>query len=156
MENKEEIPAIQPAQMNLSDIAIVEPKQVIDVDKYEGTRVKIAKVEMQWVDSHYINGEYAPDTTEKAPFLFVETEALDNIPQQDGTTKPLVVKQRFSLQKGENGKPVISKHSKAKLWKFMRKYGANTPQELVGRIVSITTEPSKNPDDDRKWLRIVC
>lgn len=150
--------------MGIDDIPITEPKQSIDVEKYEGAKVKIAEItDVEWIDSHYVDKEengkimrvFDKDKTVKAPVIYIITEPLDMIPQPDGSEKPLVVKQRFNLQiSKETGKPTISKHAKAKLWMFMRKMRVTKLSDLKSKFVSITLEPSKDENDDRRWLRI--
>jgi len=76
----------------------------------------------------------------------------------NGELKPLVVRERFNLQKQqkEDGsfEEIISKHPKAALWQFMRKLEVLTLPEMKGKLVTITTVPSKKENDDRLFLTI--
>ena len=143
---------------NIDEIPIIEPQAAFDASQYEGARIKIATVKQIIVQSHYIDGEYKADETVDAPVIEIETESLGEWETAEGK-KPITVRARFNLQEktGEDGKKqvVISKHSKAALWKFMRKHGVIKPSDLIGKLVTITTEPSKDENDDRTWLRVV-
>jgi hypothetical protein len=141
-------------EVNLNDIKPVEAKPTFDAKQYDGARVKIAEIKQLWQDSHYINGTYDPNMTEKHPFIEVTTEVVDTV--GEGEKKIEVrAKARFSLQQDEKGNLIISKHPKGKLWKFMRKMGVDKLENLKGKMVTLTTEPSKDENDDRVWLRIV-
>jgi hypothetical protein len=74
--------------------------------------------------------------------------------REDGTVKNIVVQARFNLQKSTAGKPEISKAPKALLWQAMRKLGANTLPEVIGKHVVLNAEPSSVDGDDRKFLRM--
>jgi len=153
----EKIGNFDPNDLN---IPTVEAKKSIDVTQYEGTRIKIGKVVRDIVESHYVTNEdtgereYNPNKTEPQDVIFVETEPLAELTDAEGNKKPLVVRQRFNLQKDSEGNVVISKHEKAALWKFMRKMGVTDVKNLVGKFVTITTEPDRN-DETKRWLRIV-
>lgn len=142
------------AIVDLNNIKPVEPKALFDAKKYDGVKIKIAEVNQVWEDSHYIDGTYDATKIVKLPFVYVVTEVVDVIGEGE-EKREIRVKARFSLQQDDNGNLVISKHPKGKLWKFMRKMGVDKLQDLKGKIVSLTTEPSTDPNDDRVWLRIV-
>jgi|LSQX01.1.fsa_nt_gb hypothetical protein len=161
--------------LDLDLIATTEASS-IDFLSYEGFRAKIEKIEIietinKWNKPIYSeSGEitdygFNPDstelmqqvriTTQPLPVLrraedgsFVATEELASL----GENKPLTVTARFNLVKtGETWS--ISKHPKAKLWKFMRKLNAVKLSELKGKFVTITlSEPDK---ESKQWLRIV-
>jgi len=142
---------------SIDAIPIVEPAQAFDATQYEGAKVKIARVEQITFESHYIDGKYDADNTKETPAIEIETESIGDMQTDDGP-KPITVNARFNLQeKVIDGKKqiVISKHPKASLWKFLRKMGCQRPSELMGKIVVITTEASKDESDDRRFLRIV-
>jgi hypothetical protein len=138
---------------NIDDIKVVESTPLFDARQFDGAKVKIESVVQSVVDSHYIDGVYNANKTIKSPVIEVETEPVTTIKTIEGE-KQVKVKQRFSLQE-VNGQVVISKNPKAKLWKFMRKMGVEKPSELKGKTVTLTAEPSTDPEDDRLWLRIV-
>ena len=144
--------AFQPVG-NIDDIKVVESTPLFDARQFDGAKVKIESVVQSVVDSHYIDGVYNANKTIKSPVIEVETEPVTTIKTIEGE-KQVKVKQRFSLQE-VNGQVVISKNPKAKLWKFMRKMGVEKPSELKGKTVTLTAEPSTDPEDDRLWLRIV-
>jgi len=161
-----------PSNFDLDAVQAVEPKSSFDPTVFEGQRVQIGNVEIKEVIDKYPNGEYDENSTQKKRIVEITTkplleanvdEATGNtsfgpnavsFPQEDGSTKPLVVTARFNLTLKE-GEWVISKHPKASLWAFMRKMGANTLRELENKFVTITTTPSKNPEDDKRYLSIV-
>ena len=139
----------------LGNIEVIEPKSSFDASKYEGQRVKIASVEKIEKESHWIDGVYDANKTVKIPAVEVKTEPLDELPQPDGSTKPLTVTRRFNLQEqvqpDGSKKIVISKHPKATLWAFMRKLGVQKIPDMIGKIVTIITEAD---DEGNLWLRI--
>ena len=155
--------------MGIDDIPVVDKAQGFDASKYEGRRVKIAKVEEIEVIDFYPDGEtYNPNSTEKVHKIEIETEPLREIDDKgnftdkvlsfmkaDGSEKKVTVNARFALQKDDKGIWVISKHPKAQLWAFMRKMGAIKLSDLTNNLVTLTVQPSKKPGDDRKFLRIV-
>ena len=144
--------------VNIDDIPVVEPQQLFDPSKFDGTKVKIAEVNQTEFPTHYINGEWNQNETVDAPVIEVVTEKLDTIKTKDGE-KDIVVTHRFNLQTRENEdgttEIVISKNPNALLWKFLRKMGCTKPSELVGKVVTITTQPDRDPNSDRLWLRIL-
>lgn len=159
---------------NLDDIPIVESTSMFDATKFEGMRVKVDNVEKKQVTDFFPDGStYKKDSTDMKWVVEITTEPLREIdndgqvtdkiiemPQEDGTHKNLRVTKRFNLQEqlnNETGKPevVISKHPKASLWKFMRKMGTDSLSGLKGKVVTLTSEPSKVEGDDRRFLSIV-
>lgn len=156
---------------DLNQIPVVEKTSGLDISKYEGKRIRIAKVTPVWAINYYPDGEtFNQDSTEKVLKLEIETESLKELDKdgnftekdleydKDGIKKKVTVTTRLAFQPEiKDGKItwVISKHPKAKLWGFMRKMGVIIPQELTGKIVTLTVEPSKKPGEDRKYLRIV-
>ena len=156
---------------DLNSIPVVEKSSGLDITKYEGKRVRIAATNLVWVTDYYPDGEtFKKDSTDKVLKLEITTEALKELDalgnftekdlayEKDGVSKKITVNTRLALQpEVKDGKTnwVISKHPKAKLWAFMRKLGANTPQELIEKIVTLTVEPSKKPGEEKKYLRIV-
>ena len=139
--------------VDLNKIKPVEPKALFDAKKYDGARVKIAEVKQVWEDSHYIDGTFDATKTTKLPFVYVITEVFDVIGEGE-ERREIRTKARFSLQQDDKGNLVISKHPKGKLWKFMRKMGVDNLDALKGKMVTLTTEASKDETDPRLWLRI--
>lgn len=152
------------------NIPLSEPKSHFDAEKYEGKRVKIMNVTRDVALSHYVpeldasgkptgQNVYDANRTVEQPVVYIETEVVN--PEEPDN--PITVRQRFSLQttKDNYGKEIvtISKHPKAKLYKFLCKMGVdkmpNPLEALKGKMVTLTTEPSKDPNDDRVFLRIV-
>lgn len=155
---------------DLNEIETREPKQSFDSTKYEGFRVKIADVREITATNWYTgktadgkNNAYNPQSTETCQKIEVETEQLPIMDNEGHPTKekmflgdkPLTVTARFGLKR-EGTDWVISKHEKAALWKFMKKMGVTKLGELKGKVVTLTTEPSNDPEDDRMFLRIVA
>lgn len=149
MENQE----ISFENIDIDSIETVESAPQFDAKEFDGTRVKIADIKNIVVDSHYVDGSYNSEKTVKQPMIEVTTEPVKVIDTEDGP-KDIIARERFTLQEVD-GKLAISKHPKAKLWKFMRKMGVAKLSDLKGKIVTLTAEPSKDPNDDRYWLRIV-
>jgi len=157
-------------QRDLNRIQTEEPKEIVDVSIYEGKRFKIAKVEEVEVINFYngpvINDKpsYNPNSTEKKHVIEIETEPLPKI-GKDGEVLPelvtfgegkfLSVKAKFNLKLNDSNNWVVSKHSRASLWKFMRKMSVENLEALIGKFVTLTTEGASNPDDDRIFLKIV-
>ena len=158
-------------ERDLDEIDSVTPKPMFDVSAYEGKRVKIADVkELEVID--YYNGEggtYNPNSTDKKHIISITTESLKKVDEGgnftselytyhdelSNTDKTVSVDARLGLKFEKDKKTwVISKHPKAKLWKFMRKLGVEKLSELKGKFVTLTSEPSSNPEDDRSYLRI--
>jgi len=166
-ENKEKIQEATGKDFSLEDLEAVDAPS-FDVTVFEGQRVQIEKAEIQEVADYYKNGSYNPDATDTKKVLEVTTAPIMDVDeegnkltvpvtftQEDGSDKFLQVRHRFNLQE-KDGKIVISKHPKASLWAFMRKLGVEKPKEIVGKLVTITSVPSKKPgEEDRRFLDIV-
>ena len=140
------------------DIPIVDSGG-FDPTPFEGQKFKIEVVNIEERRNLYPGGVYDADSKEMRPAVRVETETITTITDSDGTDKKITVNALFNLQERYNKagekEVVISKNPNAKLWKFMRKIGATTLKEIKGKIVTLTTEPSSDPEDDRKFLRIL-
>jgi len=155
-----------------------------DATLYEGQKAKIASMELSVVPDYYPKGVYDATSTADKTIVTVKTAPLKQatrnpdtgevteleeeveFAQDDGTpAKKLQVTQRFNLStKIVDGKKKIeiSKHVKAKFWKFLNKMGATGDtmaeirQKLIGKIVLITTSPSEKPgEEDKRYLGIV-
>lgn len=153
----------------IDNIEASEPKSMVDIAKFEGFRTKIQTVKRHWFTNWYTgkDGTYNPNSTDKTQKIVITTEPLP-VMNENGTPtdklidlgdgKQLQVTARLSLsKKEEDGQTVwyISKHEKAKLWKFMRKLGVTELKDLVGKYVILTTEAARDESDDRLFLRIV-
>jgi len=165
MENTESVPTIE-------NIRTVEPTSTsFDATKFEGQRISIDKVEIIEVDDKFPDGKYDATSTQKKMVVEVTTAPIKQFHEDEsgnitfgpeeveytdseGNTKNIRINNRFNLQK-EEGEWVISKNEKANLWIFMRKLGVTELSEIKGKIVTITSVPSKKPDDDRRFLSIV-
>lgn len=151
------------------NIPVIErPTLQFDSEKYDGFKTKIASVRKDLVKNFYPNGIYNPESVEMREVIVIETEPLFELDEKgnpttkvveytdkSGNKKNITVSQIFGLQKDADGKTIVSKHPKCSLWKFLRAKGANTVSELKGKTVILKTEMAKNPDDDRKFLKIV-
>jgi len=159
---------------NLDNIPIVDSAtELFDAAPYEGKRVKIASIKKIFVTNFYPDGKnYDANSQEKMWKVELETEPIKELDdngeftdkvltyEKDGEQKNITVTARFNLQEKTNestGKKeiVISKHPKAKLFAFMRKMGAETLNELKGKLVTLTVVPSTIEGDDRVFLRLV-
>ena len=160
----------------LDDIPIVEGGMPFDSVAYKGLKIKIENVVIDKDAINFYTGPensagmatYNPNSTEKMWKVVVETYQLPKLDangnptsellvtgqNEDGSAKTHRVKARFNLQKDKDGKWVISKSPQAKLWKFMRKQGAKTLSELKNTIVLLDTQPDRDENSDRMWLRI--
>ena len=156
---------------NLDEIEKSMPKASFDTLSYEGKRVKIDKVMELEVTDFYAGegGTYDTNSIAKKHVISVVTEPLPKLDDKGEVTetlyryfdevanaeKTVTVDIRLGLKLDKTTDMwVISKHPKAKLWKFMRKMGVEKLSELKGKFVTLTAEPSSNPDDDRSYLRI--
>lgn len=158
-------------ERNLDDIEAVTPKSSFDALAYEGKRVKIADVKELEVPDFYTGdgGSYNENSTAKKHVILITTEPLKKLDAEGNFTnelytyfddvaeveKNVTVTVKLGLKYDvTNSKWIISKHPKAKLWKFMRKMGVEKLSALKGKLVTLTAEPSSNPEDDRSYLRI--
>lgn len=156
----------------LRGIEVVDRVVGFDASRYDSKKIKIEHVRKILATNFFPEGKFDPKSTEKMWKIEIETEKLKEldkddkftsklveIKKDDGTIKNITVRALFNLQEktDENGKKyaVISKHVKATLWKFMRKTGCENVFDLKGKLIALTTVPSKTPGDDRKFLRIV-
>jgi hypothetical protein len=159
-------------ERNLDEIPAVTPKPSFDALAYEGKRVKIAEVKELEVIDFYTGpkGTYNDKSTETKHVILIATEPLKRIDEGGNFTEELYkyydtlsasektvsVEARLGLKYDVEKKEwIISKHPKAKLWKFMKKLGAEKLSELKNKYVTLTAQASDNPEDDRNYLRIV-
>lgn len=163
---------------DIDDIPIVEGGIEIDFTKYEGMRFRLASViEVEVIDPYTgpvdSTGKpsYNPESKEMRRQIWVETESFPKLDDTGQRTSELLIvgsgdKERkwtciakFNLKKTvkDNGDIAweISKAPSAKLWKFMRKLGANKPSEMKDKLVTITTIPDRDKASDMKWPTIV-
>jgi len=156
---------------NLDEIEKSMPKSSFDALVYEGKRIKIDKVMELEVPDLYTGegGTYNSASTATKHVISIVTESLPKLNDKGEVTEELYkyfdelsniektitvdIRLGLKLDKATN-KWVISKHPKAKLWKFMRKMGVEKLSELKGKYVTLITEPSSDPTDDRNYLRI--
>jgi len=148
--------------IDIDKIPTVEKKSSFDAKLYDGLKVKIEKLNVVSEINFYPDGKnYDAKSVEKMWRVYIYTEGLKDQNnkvielEKDGKTDVIRIHTRFNLLTGKDGQPEISKHDKAKLWKFMRKHNVSKLSELIGKSVILTTEPSKVEGDDRLFLRIV-
>ena len=167
MENNENYES-ENVDIPLGDIPAVDPKSSIDVSKYEGKKFAIDEIKIKKEINFYPDGQtFTPTSTEKMFRFYIYTVPLPELDtngnptgkvleiEKDGKREPIRVHARFNLNTGNSGLPELSKHPKSKVWAFCRKMGVNSLAELKGKLVMLTSEPSKMEGDDRKFLRIV-
>jgi hypothetical protein len=153
--------------IDLNTIKAVDKISAFNSEKYEGKKVLIGDIKIKEETDHYHGGKvYDATSTEKMFRVYIYTEPIKELDEKgnftdkilqydkDGVMTPVTVHVRFNLGKDAEGKPEISKHPKADLWKFMRKHGAATLPELKGKLVMLNTELSGVEGDNRKFLRI--
>ena len=140
------------------EIEIVEPKQVFDPKPFDGSKVRIERVEYTEFETHYIDGEWDDKKTTIQQGVLVITEPVTQVLSSNGVKTDIRVKQRFNLQKRIDEKGIItwvtSKNNKSKLWRLCRKCGVEDPSQLKGKLVVLTLEPSSDINDERMYLRI--
>jgi hypothetical protein len=166
-------------ERDLDAIVTKTPKPTFDANAYEGRKVKIDKVEEIETINHFVRwnpelkvwestDKYNSESTKKVHGIKITTEPLKKIDEGGnfsnelyefkddvtGDVKHIQITEMFSLKQDGNDW-VISKHPKAKLWKFMRKMGIEKLSELKGKYVTLKTEASNNSEDDRSYLRII-
>jgi len=152
-------------EQNIDDIPQRDVK-TFDARKYKGMKVKLADVRMEEVVDFFSGPEddegrptYNAFSTTKKKVIIIETERLPELDKDGNITDVLseiTVKRRFNLKKEiVNGQInwVISKHSKADLWAFMRNMKAIKLSDLKGMNVVLTSVADKN-SDEKFWLRI--
>ena len=150
------------------NIPIVKKTALFDAKAYEGKKVLINKVEIKEEINFYPDGiNYDPKSTEKVKRVYFISEPLRELDKsgnftdkimmkmnEEGNQTPITIHARFNLQKDREGKWVISDSPKAKLWQAMRKLGANTLSEVKNKLVMLDTQASKDPTDNRIFLRL--
>lgn len=156
--------------IQLGDIPAVDPKSSLNLANYEGKKVAIGEIVIKLEKNWYPDGQvYNPNSTEKMYRVYIYSEPLpllddhgNIVPgkflqvEKNGKNEAIRVHTRFNLNTNSlDGKPEISRHPKAKLWAFIRKMGAQNLNELTGKLVLLALEPSKDENDDRKFLKIV-
>ena len=106
-----------------------------DINKYDGTRVRVARVYVDYQESRYEDGSELPEgQTVKVPFAFVETEPIG----QDALGQPIAVTERFPLKRNPtSGEWGPSLHQKSKSKKFFDLLKINKFEESVGREVAV-------------------
>jgi len=153
--------------ISLDNINVVEAP-TYDITVYEGQRVKIEKAKIKEVIDYYPAGIYNPDSTKKKKVLEITTSPIMEVDENgnklsepvkfvdnEGNEKFLRITHRFNLQEVD-GNVVVSNHPRCALWTFMRKLGVEKPKDIVGKLVTVTTVPSKKPgEEDRRFLDIV-
>ena len=154
------------------NVPVEEGKPQVDVKPYKGLKFALKKPRRYETINFWPNNSKVKvlTSTEICQKIDVETVGLpvldkDGKPtdkmwmtEKDGVQVPVTVTRTFNLQKSkqEDGsiKWVVSKTPLAHLWKWMRSIGAKTLEEIEGKLGMLTLEPSKNPDDNRLWLKI--
>lgn len=105
-----------------------------DMDKYDGVRIKIARVWSEEVDDGWDKGVKLDEgVTVKAMKYFAETEPLC----EDELGNPITVREKFPLKHLPNGKWQPSGHPKSKTKKFYDKLGINKFSEAEGKEILI-------------------
>jgi hypothetical protein len=165
---KEKVSNDRVLDVDIDAVQVMETVSDLDVSGYEGFRIPIDSVEVietiNWYNKLSADGTsfvYNPESTEKMQKVRIKTSPLPVLDENGKPTEELVsigedkkleVQARFNLSQID-GKWVISKHPKAKLWAFMRKLNAEKLSDMKEQFVTLTTEPSKT--DDKVYLRIV-
>lgn len=104
-----------------------------DVEKYNGTKVKVGRVWVENGESRYENNIELPDgRTVTVPFAYIETEGFG----EDELGNPFMLDARFPLKRNPaNGKWGPSTHSKGKAKNFFDLLSINSFPEAVGKEV---------------------
>jgi len=113
-----------------------------DMDKYNGTRVKIGKVAIEYTESRWKDGVELPEgQTVRVPQVAVETEPIG----QDALGQPITVKEWFPLKQNKvTGEWGPSLHPKSKCKKFFDLLKINRFEEAVGREVVVIKKRSSS------------
>lgn len=114
-----------------------------DVEMYNGTKVKVARVWVANEETRYENGKELDDgKTVTVPFAYIETESFG----EDDLGTPLTIKERFPLKRNPvNGKWGPSTHSKGKAKNFFDLLSINSFPESIGKeVVLIKTSYERN------------
>ena len=153
----------------LDKVKAVDKAPSIDAEKYMGKKVKIDLIKIKKEIDHYHGGQVYDEESKETCFrVYLYTEPIRELDEageftdkaisveKEGVKEPLRVYLRFNLGKNaeDENVPEISKHPKAACWKFMRKMGAETLEELKGKYVLLDTKPSSDPEDKRVFLTI--
>lgn len=174
MEEQKEDSFDKMEEFDVNKVQTKDPKVFIDVKAYEGTKWKIEDVKVRreidpFRDELGNRTEFNPESKAMCWKAYISTEPLREYNSQertfgskilvkknkDETETPIRVIKAFNLQESEQGAPEVSKHPKALLWKFMRKYGVSELIQLKGQLVMLDSIPSKTEGDTRRFLTIV-
>lgn len=120
------------------DISKLKPLESkgVDLTEFEGARVKIAELKIVEVPSQYTDSK-------KQDCLKVISEAVTEIPLDDGNIEVRAT-ELFNLTRDkETNELGWSKADNASLNKFLKKMKCNSPEDLIGKLVTIKTRTTK-------------
>lgn len=139
------------------EIGKLEPFKGFEFDAaaHEGKRVKIEKVEIMRMNTSYNEeGIWVEGLRRDVPALRVSTETVANV-EINGEPREIRASMIFRLKEAtsKDGTKKIGwgQNPRNKLFKFLKKMKVNTPQELLGQYVTITTRQV----GDREFLGFV-
>lgn len=137
-------------QTTLEDLEYVKSGGPTDeeMDKLDGTRVKIASVEIIDDTSGYKDGKALPEGQE------VQVKKLKILTEEFGENlieRSIVHQERYNL-KEIDGKWGVSLHEKAKTAQFLAKYKVDDFKNAVG--VEVVLVKKTNPDNKRSYMTI--
>lgn len=134
--------------IEVEDLIPVESRG-IDIEEYEGSRVKIASVEIiDTTTSYNEKGEWVEGLKRPIKKMQVITESVGTYEDKEGLEVPIVSSTLYGLAMDKKtNKLGWSTHPNGKLNQLMTKLKVKTPKDLVGKMVTLTVRD--------RWLRIV-
>lgn len=134
---------------------------VIDVKEFEGTKAKVDKIEViDGFTSYNDDGVWEEGLQRPIKRMKVSSEVLKVIESSKGSVE-LRATMIFNLKaKTDKTGKVIgygwTNSPNSRLYKFLKKMKVNSPQELLGKYILVTTRPSRKQGDEREFLGFVC
>jgi len=119
-----------------------------EMDKLDGSRVKIASIEVIDDTSTYKDGKALPEGMEiEVKKLLLTTEPFG----KELIGRDITHKEKYNL-KEKDGKWIVSLHEKSKTAQFLSKYKIDNFKNAKGKEVVISKKT--NPDNKRSYLTI--
>jgi len=149
--------------LNKTDVKISDLKPIeagkgsggIDFEKYHMKPYEIEKVSIIETMTGYKDNKLV-ELDEPRKQLLVETVVLETGKDKDGKEFEVRAKEWFNLIENEDGSVGWSMHEKASLKKFLDAMRINTPEGLIGKLVTIKVVEKEDSEGQKKHrLRFV-
>lgn len=126
------------------DIEVKEDLQPIELEQYDASQHAGKRVKIERVSTHMTDRFKEKDgSPKKSYYVKAESEVLDTIEKNDGTTSEVRASRIYGLQQDAEGK--LGWTEKSKLAAFLKAMSVSSPSDLVGKEVVVNlTDPDKN------------